>query len=972
MTLHHGFELLREAQLAEISSLVRHYRHARTGAELISVINDDDNKSFGVAFKTPAPDDTGLPHILEHSVLAGSRKYPLKEPFVELIKTSLNTFVNAMTFPDMTIYPVASTNLKDFYNLIDVYMDAVFYPLITEKVFQQEGWHYETAGADAPLSYKGVVFNEMKGYFSTPEIVQQDVIKNALLPDTPYANNSGGNPAHIPALTYEQFKAYHETYYHPSNARFFFYGDDDPEERLRYLNSFLAEFGHKEVDAVLPLQPRWQEPRQVTVPVDAGDADAASNKGLVTVNWLLTEVTDTRELMALQILNQILIGTPASPLTVALQESGLGEDLTGGGLDTYARETSFSIGMKGIVAADAPKVEALILETLADLADNGIDRDTIAASLNTLEFEMREKNTGRFPRGLAAFIGMLPQWLHGGDPVDALAFENDLAAVKAAYAENPQFFEGLIGRFFLQNNHRVTVTLSPDPSVKPRRDEAEQQALAKAKASFDADQIAHIIRDAEMLKAMQEAPDKPEDLARLPTLRLSDLDRNIKVIPNEVVDGGSTTILYHDIGTSGVVYLDLAFDLRTLPTTYVPYVSIFGKALTEMGTDTLDFIELQNRIGARTGGIDAGETATFDVQRQHEIIRLLVRAKAMTHQASDMLDVLRDVLLRINFDDRERFRQMVLEEKAQMEAYLGLIGHVLDDSYLRAQFDVVGWFNEQNNGLSQLLFLRQLAERIDTDWDAIVAALNSIRQHVISRHNLVANVTMDHAQFGTFLPSLRAFLSDLPDTVIPAQRWDYRPGAPNVGLAVTTQVNFVGKGANLYTLGYSLRGSHIAVLKHFNFTYLWTKIRVQGGAYGGRLSFNHNTGVATFLSWQDPNIVETLANYDASGAFLRTLEMTQDELEKAIIGAVGQADAYLLPDAKGLASMMNYLTGYTDAMRQQRRDELFATTLKDFHAFADIMDGVARTGLIAVTGSPDKLAEANAKLGNRLEIIRLQ
>lgn len=969
---HPAFSLIREAHIPEISSTVRHYRHIKTGAELISAINDDDNKSFGVAFQTPAFDDTGLPHILEHSVLAGSRKYQVKEPFVELIKTSLNTFVNAMTFPDMTIYPVASANLQDFYNLIEVYLDAVFYPLLTEQVFMQEGWHYEAESLDAPLTFKGVVFNEMKGYFSSPEVVLQDETKAYLMPDTPYANNSGGNPSKIPDLTYQQFKDYHATYYHPSNARFFFYGDDDPAERLRLVDAFIDGFSHQAIDATLPLQPRWDVPRDVVVAVDAGDADATSNKALMTVNWLLSEITNIRELNGLAILNHILIGTPASPLTVALLDSGLGEDLAGGGLDTYAREASFSIGMKGIVAADAPQIQELILDTLAALADDGIDPDTIRASLNTIEFDLREKNTGRFPRGLAAFIGILPIWLHGGDPVEAMAFEEQLSEVKQAYAENPQFFEGLIGQYFLQNNHRVTITLQPDPSVKPAREAAEIERLATMRDQLDATQLEKIIEDAALLHIAQGKPDDPAELAKLPTLTLGDLDRNIRIIPTEQLVSAGAPLLYHEIGTSGVVYLDLFFSMKGITREQVPYMGLFTKALTEIGTDTEDFIRLQNRIGAATGGIDFTALATLKADRSDTVMGVLVRAKSMTDQTQEMLDILSDILLTVNFDDKERFRQMVLEEKAQMEAYLGMIGHVLDSSRLAAKFSVIGWFGEQNGGVTQLFFVRELAERLDRDWDTIVATLNAIRAAIVNRATVVANVTLDREPFVAFAPQLEAFLNRLPHQPVVISDWGYVPDQQDEAFAVTTQVNFVGKAANLYDLGYTQHGSTTVILKHFNLTYLWTKIRVQGGAYGGRFGFDVTTGIGTFLSWQDPNIVPTLNNYDGSAEFLRTFEMTPEELEKAIIGAVGHVDAYLLPDAKGMAALMLWLTERSEALRQQTRDELFATTLEDFRAFADVMAKVAQQGIVVVTGSAEKLAEANSQLNGKLRILQLQ
>ena len=972
MTVLHGFELLKEATIPELSSQVRHYRHTKTGAELLSVENNDDNKSFGVAFQTPAPDDSGLPHILEHSVLAGSRKYPLKDPFFEMIKTSLASFINAMTFPDMTIYPVASTNIKDFYNLIDVYLDAVFYPLLTERTFQQEGWHYEPSEDSNGVIYKGIVFNEMKGYFSSPEIMMGDKSLALTLPDTPYGNNSGGDPAAIPTLTYANFKEYHATYYHPSNARFFFYGDDEPEQRLKLVNEFIAEFEHKDVQKEMPRQPRFSEPRNVVIPVDAGEATAEDNKALMTINWLLGDVTNTREMMALSLLNQILIGNPASPLTVALLESGLGEDLTGGGLNPFSREAVYSIGMKGILAEESEAIEELILQTLGELADDGIDADTIAAALNTAEFDMREKNTGRMPRGLDTFIGILPVWMHGGDPIEALAFESDLQAIKQAYAENLSYFESLIGKYLLQNNHRVTVTLAPDPTVKSQRDSDEQRRLDDYNATLSTSDRTFIAEEVAALKAHQERMDSPEVVAKLPTLKLSDLERNIKVLPNEVHHIGETPLLYHDLGTSGVVYLDLSFDLNSLPIEYVPYVSIFSKALTELGTNDTDFIAFQNRIGAQTGGIDAGEQATLTLDRTNTIIRLLIRAKAMVGQTPQLLDILTDVLLNINFDNRERLRQMVLEDKAQMEAYLGLAGHAHANTRLRSLFDVVGWFNEQNNGISQLFFLRDLALHLDDQWDNILYTLNTMRELIINRTTMLVNVTLDQQPFEGIQSQLVKFIENIPQRNVIPQTWDYALSPRYEGLAVTTQVNFVGKGANLFDLGYKANGSQYVILNQFNLTYMFNKIRLQGGAYGGTLSFNLISGVGTFLSWQDPTIVETLANYDAGAEYLRTLELSQEELDKSIIGAIGNVDAYLLPDAKGMAAMTNYLIGNTDDKRQQRRDEIFGTTMADFRVFAEVLAEVAKNGAVVVAGSPDKLAAANERLAIPMTITKVQ
>ncbi len=967
MTLIHGFELIQETDIPELASKARLFRHVRTGAQLLSLENDDDNKCFGIGFKTPPADSTGLPHILEHSVLNGSRKYPVKEPFVELLKASLNTFLNAMTFPDMTIYPVASTNVQDFYNLIDVYLDAVFYPRISPMILQQEGWHYETEGNDASLTYKGVVFNEMKGYHSTPDYALEVSIQEALLPDTPYVHDSGGNPAHIPDLTYEQFKAFHETYYHPSNAFIFIYGDDDPDERLRMIDAFIAEFDARPVDATVPLQARFDAPRTVTKRYDAGESGDESNKALAAVSWLLPEVTDAERILELEILGHILVKTAASPLRKALTDSGIGEEAAGG-LDAIKRQASFTVGLRGIKPADGQKVETLVLNTLGKLAEDGIEREMVEASLNTIEFQLREKNTGGFPRGLAAFIGVLQPWMHGGNPVEHLAFDETLQRIKTRYAEQPGYFETMIGEYFLDNPHRVTVFMQPDPQVKVERDAAEAARLEHERAGMTADAIEQVIADMEALELRQTLPDAPEDLAKIPRLTLNDLEREIKIVPTEVILTDNGTLVYHDLATSGIVYADFGFDLYALSSDLLPYVGLFGRALVEIGTEREDFVRLLQRIGAKTGGIRPDFLASQTMERDASVAYLFLRAKAMGGQTQDMLDILSDILLTVKLDNRERFLQMVLEAKARQEAGLGMSGHIIANNRLRAHFDDAGWFSEQLSGISHLFFVRELASQIQNDWASVLEKLETLRRLLINRNGLVVNVTADADLWAAFRPKLDTFLASLPAQPLNRQTWTHADLPPYEGVTVPTQVNFVGKGANLYDLGYQVHGSHVVILKHLNLDYLWNKVRVQGGAYGGTCLFNHVSGVTTFLSWQDPNLIDTLAVYDGTADYLRGLSLSDGDLEKAIIGAISQLDAYQLPDAKGFSATTRYLIGYTDAMRQKIRDEVLGTTVADFHALADVMEKVGQAGRVVVTGSAERITAANETMGGKMKI----
>lgn len=969
MTELHGFELIEARDVPELNTHARLFRHIKTGAELLSLENDDENKSFAISFRTPPTDDTGLPHILEHSVLCGSRKYPSKEPFVELIKTSMNTFLNAMTWPDRTVYPIASQNLQDFYNLVDVYMDAVLHPLITEDTLRQEGWHYETA-EDGTLVYKGVVFNEMKGAYSVPESVLAETMQHSLYPDTPYAFDSGGDPAAIPNLTYEQFKTFHETYYHPSNAKIVFYGDDEPTERLRRMAEYLDEFEAIEVNSELPLQAYFDAPRTVNKSYDAGDEGADSNKSMTTVSWLLPEITDMETMMALEILSHALIDTPASPLRKALIDSGLGEDLVGSGFEDDLRQANFSVGLKGISGEDANTVEELILKTVSTLADDGIDPATIAASLNTIEFAYRERNTGRFPRGLMlGIIGILPRWTHGANPIDAAAFEASLENIKKQAAENDTYFTDMIGKYFVDNPHRVTVILTPDPQLGDQRDAAERARLDEARAGMSDADLEEIRKIEKELRIAQEIPDNPEDLAKIPTLTLADVEREVKTTPQEIIDYGGTQIFYHDLPTSGVAYLDIGLNLYALPQEYLPYLGLFGDALTEMGTESEDFVSLIQRIGTQTGGI--GTAATTSVQRDGSGSQayLFVRSKSMATQAQELLDLLRDILLTVKLDNQERFKQMVLERKARLEQFVTMGGHVVALRGIRAQFNDADWASEQMSGITNLFFVRELAEKVDSDWDSVLQALEAIRQHLVNRAAMIVNVTTEGSHWETFRPQLEAFLDAMPQNEVTLQTWNREATAAHTAYTAPIQVNYVGKGANLFELGYERNGSTQVVAKVMNLDYMWNEVRVKGGAYGGTMAFDPTSGAGVFVSWRDPNLVNTLNVYDGAADFLKTFEMSQEEIEKNILGTIGDLDSYLLPDAKGFSAMWRHLLGYTTEMRQQYRDEVLGTTIEDFHAFAEVLAKVAEAGHMVVVTSPKSVEEANTELSNPLTVV---
>lgn len=957
MSNFYDFDLIKEQEIFEINSRIRLFRHKITGTELLSVENDDENKVFSINFRTPPEDSTGVAHILEHAVLNGSEKFPIKEPFVELIKGSLQTFVNAFTFPDKTCYPCASQNLQDFYNLIDVYMDAVLKPLIPPHILDQEGWHYELEDAEGEMVYKGIVFNEMKGAMSDPEGFLERISQSSLFPDNTYGFNSGGDPEDIPNLSYEQFKGFHETYYHPSNARIFMSGNDNPEDRLRLMSGYLKGYQVLKIDSYIPLQKSFSKPVRLKDTYAVGEGEAP--KSFIAMNWVLAENNRPKTVMGLSILSHILIGTPASPLRKVLIDSGLGEDLYGGGVDSDLRQLTFSTGMKGINSEDADKVEDLVMDTLKSLSEKGIDKETLAASMNTIEFSLRENNTGSYPRGVFMMINALSTWLHDGDPFETLAFEAPLTAIKSDLDNNIPYFETLIKEYLLGNPHRSIILLEPDNEMNQRQTDEESARLTKARLEMSREEVEAVIKNTKILKQIQETPDSPEDLATLPVLKLEDLDKKNKTIPIEILDEGKVKILYHELFTNGILYFDVGFDLRSLNEEYIPYLSLFTDGLVKMGTNTEDFVKLSQRIGQKTGGIHPSLLFSEIRKTKDSTAFLLLRGKSTVDKVEELLAILQDVLLYTNYDNPERLKQIILENKARLESSLIPMGHRVVNQRLSSKQNISGWASEQNSGISQIFFLRGLLEQIDKDWTSVLEKFEAIRKLLLNRKSLLINITLDKDNWIKLQPSLKPFINKFPNFDIDKQNWMPDLATEPEGLSIPAQVNYVGKGLNLFKHGYKLNGSNAVIRKYMDTTYMWEKIRVQGGAYGGMISFDPNSGTFNFLSYRDPNLIDTLDNFDGAPDFLRELKISENELTKSIIGTIGDFDGHLLPDAKGYVSMLRYLTGNTKEDRQKYRDEVLNTDAKDFNIFAESLEKIKMNGIISVLGSAEAIAEAN-------------
>jgi Zn-dependent M16 (insulinase) family peptidase len=956
-----GFTCIAERTIPELGTRARLFRHQRTGAELLSLENHDENKSFGVAFRTLPANSSGAPHILEHMLLGGSHKYPLKDPFFALLNGSLATFLNAVTYPDKTIYPTASTNLSDFYNLVDVYLDLVFAPLLRPERFLQEAWHYERESAGA-LNYTGVVFNEMKGMLSSPDLALGYVHTSAaLFPDTPYRLNFGGDPRHIPELSYDQLVAFYRAHYHPANARIMFWGDDPPETRLRLIDERLATFEAGAPAPFPPLQAPFAQPRRVEASYDAGDAAA---RPMVGIAWALPVPEGPTDMLATRVLNHLLLGTPAAPLCKALLDANLGEGLID---DTFLGEERLqpclALALRGVDPARVDEVEPVVLATLARLAA-GLDPDTVAAALHTIEFRLREKRRGNgldSQPGIVMMMNALGAWLYGRDPLAALAFAEPFADLRARAAAGP-FFERLIARLLLENSHRATIVVRPDPEHNARLAADERARLTAAQAAMSEDEARAHTRAVSELHRWQEAPDPPERLACLPRLALTDLERTPKSVRAETLGLAAARALYYDLPTGGIGYVDVGFDLGVLPPHLLPYAAILGRLLLETGAGADDAVRLGQRIGRETGGLRAEIFIGAAADEQSAVAYLFLRGKALAERGESLAAILRDVLTAAHFDNHAQVRQAVQAEKSAREALLAGSDAELLRTRLHARLTSAGWAAEQTRGMEGLRFLRRLATRIDEDWPRVLAELEAARTLIVRRGGLTLGLSADNATRRAMAPWLTELAAALPDASATRAAWSPPPGPRAEGLISDTQVNGVAKGADLRALGYQPGGATLVANSLIANRWLFEQVRMKGGAYGGWSEVDERTGIYHAQSYHDPNLRETIDAFDRAGAFLREVNLDEDSLTRSIIATVRDSDPYRLPEARGYAALCRTLTGETDEQRRALRESILSTTAGDVRAVAEALDAVAERGVVVVLGSQTAIeGEASAR-----------
>lgn len=961
----HGFILQEKAYVEEIKSESLLFEHQKSGARLLVLLNEDDNKVFSITFRTPPHSSNGLPHILEHSVLNGSRKYPSKEPFVELAKGSLNTFLNAMTFSDKTMYPVASMNDKDFRNLMDVYLDAVFYPNLqkNDQILKQEGWHYELHSPDEELTYRGVVYNEMKGAFSSPESVLFRKIQESLFPDTPYHYESGGDPEVIPTLTQAEFTAFHQTYYHPSNSYLFLYGKLNLEEQLQYLDrEYLSHFDRKAVQSEIPLQKPFAAQKEMKVEYSISPSEKEEDKAYLSLNFAVGTSEDEEKMLALDILEYMLLETPAAPLKRALVDAGLGKDVFGA-FDNSIRQPVFSVVVKNTNPGEKERFQQVVWDTLTKLAHEGIDPKLITSAINRKEFSLREADYRSYPKGLVYNIEVFNAWLYGGNPISPLQYEEELKKIKEGAGRH--YFEKLIEEALLRNNHRTLLLLTPKKGLEEAQAKETREKLRAYKASLSEEEIGRLVEETQELMKRQTTPDDPEDLAKIPVLSLKDVKKEAEIPPTEKREENGVPILYHALPTNKITYLSLYFDLSHVEPSLLPYASLLTHILSKVSTKEHSYEDLSNEINLSTGGFQFATGVFYDYREEERFqAKFVVRGKALTAQVPTMMNLMEEILFTTRFDEDRRLKELLDETKSRTEMALYDRGHVIAATRLLSYFSPGAKISEETGGISFYHFVSGLANGYDNKKEEIKANLRKVAEELLAKGNLILSITGEEEEYRAVAQGIPALLKELKAGKREAAPYRFAPDEGNEGLMTPAKVQYVAKGYNFKKLGFSYSGSMQVLRTILNLDYLWNKVRVQGGAYGNLVGIDRN-GNIYFASYRDPNLTETIKAYDDMADYLRHFEADEREMTKYILGTISRLDTPLSPSMKGEKGDALYLSGLTKEELQKERDEILSTDVGKIRSFAEIVTQVAKKGVICVLGNEEKI-RSNETFFNKL------
>ena len=959
---YYGFKLLEKRFVKEVNAECLYFEHLKSGARLFKISNDDANKTFSIAFKTIPESDAGTPHIMEHSVLNGSKNFPVKSPFDVLAKGSLNTFLNAMTGKDVTIYPVASMNDKDFFNLMHVYLDAVFNPLIydDQRILKQEGWHYELTNRDSSIVYKGVVYNEMKGAYSSPTRELSYQIDKALFPESSYRFSSGGYPSAIPTLTYEQFLNYHRRYYHPSNSYIFLYGDGDLEKELSFINdSYLSNYTRSDSPVVIPIQQPFPEPREVAAYYATSAAGDTKDQTYLTLNFVAGLSTDQSLTLAFNILTEVLVNQESAPVRLALQEAGIGKEVNAS-LDDK-KQNVFQIRVQNANPEDKDKFRDTILNTLQKVITEGLDKEAVAGTLNRIEFRLREGDDAQ--KGITYNMQALPGWFFAGDPYLNLEYQKPLQKVKTSIDSG--YLEAVIKEYMLDNPHTLLLSLAPKPGMEKENNSLVSKELQMYKSKLSEENIDSLVKETEELITYQKREDTEEALSTIPLLDLKDINPKAEWYDTKITMIADIPCVQYNTFTNNVVYTRLYFDLRSLPQELIPYAALLAEVLGSMNTENYSYGDLDKSLNLDTGGFRTFLDDYLENQNDDKMLpKFIVESKSMNDKVEKMFELIGEIVNHTKYMDKDRLKAVLTRHQSRIDANIKRNGFGYTRTRLFSYFSNAGMFDEKTGGIEYYWFISELIKTFDQNADQISAKLLQTAQLLFNRKNLVVSTTCAESDISGFVDAFEDFAETLPDKELSYQKWKFDLKNLKEGFLTASKVQYVLKGYDFKKLGYEWNGKMYVLRQVLSTDWLQNQVRVIGGAYGGFSLFYPN-GNVYFASYRDPNLKETLDNYDGSPDYLRQFNADEKDMTRFIIGTIARMDRPLTPSAKGNLAVRRYFEKTTRDRIEKDRAAVLATTAKDINNMEKMVADILAQNAYCVYGNEEKI-ESEKELFNKL------
>lgn len=972
MTIHDlaEYEILDEHRVEDVQSDGFILRHKKSGARIAILSNNDDNKVFYIGFRTPPEDETGVPHIIEHTTLCGSKKFPVKDPFIELAKGSLNTFLNAMTYPDKTVYPVASCNDQDFKNLMDVYLDAVFNPNITkyEEIFKQEGWHYELTGKDDELKINGVVYNEMKGAYSSPDEVLSSQIYRSLFPDNTYSKDSGGNPEYIPKLTYEAYLDFYHKYYHPSNSYIYLYGDMDVVERLEWLDKeYLSLYDYKKVNSEINKQPAFDEIKNVEAQYSITMDDSQENKTYLSYNRVVGDTLDEMLYQAFDVLDYALVSSPGAPVKQALIDAGIGDDVYGS-YDAGILQPVFSFVAKNANASQADEFENIIENTLKEVVKTGINKEALLAGINSSEFKFREADFGQFPKGLLFGLNCLDSWLFD-DMKPFIHLECLGTFAKLRKAVDTDYFEKLIQEYLLDNTHGSSVTVKPKRGLGNEREEALAKELSNYKASLSDEEIKKLIEDTEHLKKYQEEPSSDEDLRKLPMLTRADMKKNAMAFSNIEDELLDVKVVRHDIESNGIDYISFLFDAGDFAQSELGYLGFFTNALGLVSTEKYSYTDLANATNIYTGGISTGTASHPDIKdRNNFVFKFEVKLKVLEKNLDKALELMEQMLLTSDFTDTKRLGELVAQIKARLQANLSSSGHLVAAMRSMSSFSRYALYQDELKGIAFYRSICRIEKELSESPKSVSDKLAAIAKKLFARNRMLISFTGNNEAYGNAKPSLEKVIAGFDKMSAVGNQAEVHFNTAKEAFIDASQIQYVAKTGDFICEGYEYTGALRLLRIILSYDYLWINVRVKGGAYGCMNTFLRS-GESYFVSYRDPNLSDTLDVYDRIPEYIKSFSPDERDMTKYIIGTFSALDTPMNPEAKGSRSLSAYLEGITYEQIQKERNEILNAQPEDIRRLADLVEAVLKKDSICVIGNENMIKESAGLFENVEKLI---